>query len=94
MAKVQKEAYYLYDGFRKFVPNDQLSDYDKDFYKPKSYTVKFMTEHINKYVDVNYIHRIVKDKADIDLLNFFVHDFSQRYTKFNSAMRKYKNNNN
>lgn len=91
MSKVQREAYFLHEGFRKYVSKSELSDYDNEFIKRNSYNVKFMIKHIEKYVDIKSHHKDLVDKNEIALFNFYLYDFSQRYTAYNVAFKEYKN---
>ncbi len=91
MGKISNDAYFLYEGFRKYVPKKKLSDYDNDFLSRKIYTVKFMVGFIDKYVNVKYYHKKLKDKNDAYLFNFYVIEFSQKYSKVNIALNEFKN---
>lgn len=91
MGKVQKEACFLHQGFRKYVSKDELLNYDNEFNKRYSYNVKFMIKHIEKYVDIKHHHKRLNDKSEIALFNFYLYDFSQRYSTYNIAWKEYKN---
>ena len=43
----------LYIGFREFVDNDRLKDYDTEFFDKKKHTYKFMIPFIYKYVIID-----------------------------------------
>lgn len=90
MGKVMKESIFLYNGFRPYVPKKKLTDYDTTFLSRRTYTVKFMTELINKYVNLKYYSKRPKDPKDGHLFNFFLLDFSQRYSKTTKALKEFR----
>lgn len=90
MGKIQDNAYFLYDGFRKYVPKKKLSDYDNEFLNRKSYTVKFMVKLIESYVNLKYYHKNLKDENDAYLFNFFIIEFSQLNSKTDKAFKEFK----
>ncbi|WMI69359.1 hypothetical protein [Mangrovimonas sp. YM274] len=91
MGKVAKECIFLYEGFRAYVPKKKLADFDNEFLSKKSYSVKFMTELIIKYVNLKYYHKNPKNENDGYLFNFFLVDFSQRSSKTTKALKEFRN---
>ena len=90
MSSVKKDSIYLYEGFRPYVPKKKLTDYDNAFLSRKSYTIKFMTSLIKKYVNIRYYHKHPKNDNDGFLFNFFLFDFSIRNSKTNRALNDFK----
>lgn len=90
MGKVANESFFLYEGFRGYVPKKKLANYDNDFLSRKIHTVKFMTELIHKYVNLKYYHKRPKDDKDGYLFNFFLLEFSQRYSKTSKAIKAFR----
>ena len=66
-----KKCDKLYMGFRKFVQQNKLTDYDNEFFKKKSRTYKFMIPYIHKYINVDKLKNKLVQKDDIELLKFF-----------------------
>ena len=90
MGKVSKESYFLYKGFRPYVPKKKLSDYDNEFLSRKIYTVKFITSFIKKYVNLKYYTKRPKNPNDGYLFNFFLLEFSQRNSKTTKALKEFR----
>jgi len=90
MSKTTREAIYLYKGFRPYVPKKKLNDYDTTFLNRKVYTVKFMTEFIRDFVNLRYYRKKLKDPNDAPLFNFFLLEFSQRYSKSTKAIKDFR----
>ena len=66
-----KKCDKLYMGFRKFVQQNKLTDYDNEFFEKKSRTYKFMIPYIHKYVNVDKLKNKLVHKDDIKLFKFF-----------------------
>jgi hypothetical protein len=90
MGKVKDESIFLYTGFRPYVSRKKLADYDNVFLSRKVHTVKFMTEFINKYVNLKYYYKHPKDQKDGFLFNFFQFDFTQRNSKTTKALKEFR----
>ena len=91
MGKIRDKAYFFYEGFRKYVPKKKLADYDNEFFNRKSYNVKFVVQFIEKYVNLSYYHKNLKDDNDAYLFNHFVIEFSQLNSKTDKAFKEFKN---
>lgn len=85
-----KEAMFLYDGFRPYVPKGKLAEFDKEFQGRKRYTVKFMTELITQNVDLEYYYKNPKDPNDGYLFNFFLFEFSERNSELTKALKEFR----
>ena len=66
-----KKCDKLYIGFRKFVQQNKLTDYDNEFFEKKSRTYKFMIPYIHKYVNVDKLKNKLEHKDDIEIFKFF-----------------------
>ena len=90
MGKVKKASIILYTGFRPYVSKKNLVDYDNVFLSRKVHTVKFMTEFINKYVNIKYYYKHPKDPEDGYLFNFFLFDYTQRNSKTTKSLKEFR----
>ena len=61
----------LYIGFREFVDNDRLKDYDAEFFDKKKHTYKFMIPFIYKYVALDDFKKKIIFKKNPKLLYLF-----------------------
>ena len=66
-----KKCDKLYIGFRKFVQQNKLKDYDNEFFEKKSRTYKFIIPFIHKYINVDKLKYKLVHKDDIELFKFF-----------------------
>jgi hypothetical protein len=91
MGKVANESWFLYEGFRPYVPKKKIANYDNDFLSRKVLIIKYVTGLINKYVNLKYYTKHPKDPKDGYLFNFFLLDFSQRHSKTAKALKEFRN---
>jgi hypothetical protein len=91
MGKVKNDSIFLYSGFRPYVPKKKLVEYDDAFLSRKVHTVKFMTEFINKFVNLKYYSKHPKTPEDGYLFNFFIFDFTKRNSKTTKALKEFRN---
>ena len=78
----------LYIGFRKFVKQDDLNNYDKLFFSKKNPSHKFMIELINNYIDVEEKMDNIDNEEEIKLFAFFINDYTEKYKPLNKYLRK------
>jgi hypothetical protein len=80
----------LYDGFRPYVYDKNLDDYDNEFSCKKRRSNKFMIEFIHKYIDLDYYHKHPKQQEDAILFNYFLFEFSQKFSKTTKAIEDFR----
>jgi hypothetical protein len=67
----------------------KLTDYHNDFLSRKSYTVKFTTGLIKKYINLKYYSKRPKNPNDSYLFNVFLLAFSQRNSQTTKALKEF-----
>src|SRR5690554_3722747 len=85
------DSFFLYNGFRPYVPEDNLKEYDKAYFSKKRHLVKFMTELIIQNVDLKHYHKNPLKPEDGYLFNFFLFEYSQKNTELAKALKEFRN---
>ena len=85
-----KEADRLYIGFRDFVDNERIKQYDEEFFSRKNHPIKFMVSYINKFVNVNLLVKECTDEKTLLLCAFFINVYSVRITNLSRGLKKLK----
>ena len=82
----------LYCNFRRFVKKQELDGYDKEFLSKEKHTYKFMIPFINKYVNIKKLSTIVTNKRDVELIAYFLNEYSVKESRLLKALNNYKVN--
>ena len=80
----------LYLGFRDFVEEKRLNEYDNEYFNKKKPGFKFMIPFIYKYVDVDSLKNKVKEPNQISLVTYFINDYCSRSLEVLKELKKIK----
>lgn len=80
----------LYLGFRDFVEEKRLNEYDNEYFNKKKPGFKFMIPFIYKYVDVDSLKNKVKEPNQISLVTYFINDYCFRNLIVLKELKKIK----
>ena len=77
----------LYMQFRDLVDKKKLKDYDNEYLSKNRCTYKFMIPFIHKHIDIEYLKVKITDKNHINLITYFLNDYSNRELKSLNIMK-------
>lgn len=72
----------LYSGFRNYVNQGELSDYDEEYFSLK--------RHSHKYIDINKKLKDLNDQPKLLLIAFFVNEYCPKFSDLNKTLQEAK----
>jgi hypothetical protein len=81
---------YLYFGFRPYVAELKLKDYDLEYKKNAKNSLKSVQIFFPKYIDINYYHKHPLKPEDAYLFNYFVIDLEVYGLKQTDTFKLFK----
>ena len=83
----RSQAENLYIQFRDLVDKEKLNDYDNEYLSQNRHTYRFMITFIHKYIDLESLKVKITDKGHINLITYFLNDYSNIELKSLNIMK-------